>query len=561
MPRIPTYQANIPVKSGNVETGLRMTDATPIAEYALGHLAQAFDFAGDTAQAVADAVYKRELKSREEDKKVYALDDATKAEQEALEVGKQIDEAPDPDTKITIYNAWKKRLEEIMKPDRFSIDKIGDNTPLQQRIKQTGGFTENEVVEMQARLANTLGHYDARYAKLIVDAKQTRNVQIAQGKTTTSLLGLLDGVKTLDEVKADIVDAYGTTVQNPQVHIAEEIKRVTIDYLNDAFRKENNDVIEQFNKGFYNKDLMGAEDDKGAIEHFNVLNKELTRAEKIDKKQAELEAKNEMLELAYGQIENIESTWSDRFIQRKLKESDLIKERPMGFEKWPSSAKNRWNTAAEKFTGLLEQRRREDERKAKEGTKSADARLYNHILGRAITDWSDDRIAPESKLSDEEVRDYIRSGEITPKQGEKVLATLSKSRTKSDPILIINKKRALNDIKSVYKIMSKDSDETEKEQLVLDETELVGMMDMWFEKNPKGKYTDFTSEVLAPVSRTSVQKVVDFLFGDEELTPEEVKKRAITKIEKQQIDKGLLPITKTINGKTYQKIDGKWYEK
>ncbi len=61
---------------------------------------------------------------------------------------------------------------------------------------------------------------------------------------------------------------YAGKVKNENIVIANEIQRATVDYLNDAFDKGNIAVIDAFNKGEFNKELMGSTGDRSSINQF-----------------------------------------------------------------------------------------------------------------------------------------------------------------------------------------------------------------------------------------------------------------------------------------------------
>ena len=547
MPRIPTYQAQIPVKSGVPTIGLQPAYADTAIPQAIGQVGKAIGQVGKEFESIADMVYKREIQRREEDRKVFLLQDATEKEQQALEVGKAIDEAANPDDKINIYNTWKTSLKDALDPQRFSLENIGDDTPLKQRIKQTGGVPENEILSYQARLTNALGHFDAKYAGLIVDATQTRNVMVADAKTNTSLEALLDGTIDFDKIKADIVDAYSTTVKNPQIHIAKKIQQVTEVFLEKAFDEGRQDIINEFNKGTYNKELIGLDGDKNKINHFRDLEKLLVKAKKIDDRQAETDKKNAFIESGLQDVEIKEDMISDKYINRTLTLKDLIMNKPKNFDKLPSQVQNRWNSTAEKFTGLLESRRKESERKAEKEQKSPDARVYNDLFTRALTDWSNNNIPREAKLSESDINDFIISGEIKPKQGEKLKAVLNKSIKGANPIKIESKKRAIKDIDTAYKLgLFGDKEDIQSE---LEKTDTLELMDEWIEKNPDKDPTEFTKQILAPKTSKGISKIIDWALGTGKLTPEDIKARA----EKQLSGKTVVERRTTKSGKTLVK--------
>jgi hypothetical protein len=257
MPRIPVYESNILPKSTITQTGLqpaRIDNPIP----------QAIAEIGQTIGNIGEMIYKRELQHREEDKKVYLLDKATTIETALSDFHTKIAEAKSPDEIINIYNDFSDYKKQSLDKNNLSLENISNDTPLDKRMHQIGGFTSDEIATYQLNLIRAFNNYDAKLAAITATARDTRAVQAGQATTNIATLGWIDGVLTRDQVKAKIVDAY-SFVKNAPIHIANEIQRTTVTYLNDAFDKENIDIINAFNKGAFNKDLMGATGDHGLI--------------------------------------------------------------------------------------------------------------------------------------------------------------------------------------------------------------------------------------------------------------------------------------------------------
>lgn len=380
MPRIPQYSTSVPVRSVAPITGLQPARIENPIPGAIGQL-------GQVIGNIGEMIYKRELQHQEEDKKVFLLSDATDTEKGLLTIDTKIAEAKTPDDIINIYqDDFKNFKKQKLEGNSLALENISKDTALGKRIHQIGGFTEDEIATYKLKLSNAFDHYDAKLSKIVAEARDTRGVQIAQDATNTVILGWIDGIYTHKEVKEIITEAYfDSNVKNASIHIANEIQKATITYLNDAFDKEKTDVIDAFNKGVFNKDLMGSAGDKGELNHFRDLETSLVRVRKSDERQVEADRKGALIESGLAEVETKESGFVEKFINHKLTEKDLLMSKPINFSQLPSQVQNRWNSTIEKFTGLLEARRREpDTRINPYDNKNTDMTFFTKKLGQAI---------------------------------------------------------------------------------------------------------------------------------------------------------------------------------
>ncbi|MFZ2937652.1 MAG: hypothetical protein WA066_02985 [Candidatus Omnitrophota bacterium] len=222
---------------------------------------------GKAIGQLGQAIFVRAEKQKQEDKQAYLLEDASKTELNLLQLTKNMEEAKTYDEVFDTYSAFNEYKNQVLDKNYLSLDNIDTETSLGKRIRQLNGFTDNEKIAYQNHLVSTLNSYDSKLSSIVAGARDTRNVEIGQKVKNTSTLAWINGTATREQVREAITVGF-STAKNASVHIAEGMKEATIDYLQDAFDKGKIDIINAFNKGEFNQDLMGATGDKNAINFF-----------------------------------------------------------------------------------------------------------------------------------------------------------------------------------------------------------------------------------------------------------------------------------------------------
>lgn len=563
MPTIPIGRSQI----SSIDSPLPTTGLSP--GQAIDPLGKAIGDIGNTIGNIGEVIYKRVQVQQTEDKKIFALDYNTKIEKTALSFATRFEEEPDPEKQLGIFQEFTQFHKNTIddKKNGLSLDNISPDTPMGKRMTQIGGFSEDELKLNQLQLSSKLEHYYLKYAGVAADARNTLIVQSGQDVTNTVTLGLMQGFYTPDEAKVAIASAF-QGAKNAPVLIKNEIQRSTIDYLNNAFDKGDQGVINAFNKGVFNQDLLGAAGDKGQINIFRDKAKAAEEEIGVENLYTQMKAKHGYdFEAAMTEVREKKLP-----IKQQKSVLAILRTEKNDFDESNNQAKSLGKeNDRNKIWGAINQKNNkyalQSTRKSEWLDEHEKSVIYNHIeksseaggneyktnkktYANIATDLSSDN--PQYDVAK---INSLRNNGLSNTDADKLVDRFNSM--KSNPA----KKRQVNLIFSQLKEdkklregmpgLSQDANDEEYNQEVIDFTEAL--------KDPKTDPREYLDSVIKPRREAKIAEVIR--ASTKPGIFESIGNFFKSKPTENKIAPAESPITKTIRGKTYQKINGQWYEK
>ena len=266
-PRIPVIESRLPVESPVPATGQRSVSGW-------SPLPAALDEIGKAVGNLGQAIYQRELKHREEDKKTYIEQYESENVVKPLNnflidmAGKQGSDVLD------VWRNVQEFQKDLIAKDPTDLANISKTDYLGKRMHDIGGFTENEKIGIRLGLQGAIEKFNVRLAEKVAEARNLVKVQTSQEKVSDAILSMQQGVLTLDEVIGSIeviYDGKGFGKEEKNIYVKNEIQRATVAFLDQAMDDGNMNVVNEIIEGKYNAQLMGAQGDVRIVNQYRSM--------------------------------------------------------------------------------------------------------------------------------------------------------------------------------------------------------------------------------------------------------------------------------------------------